>query len=59
MSKINVLIADDHALVREGIAAFLNLCDDIEVIAEASDGLETIKKTDKRSEEHTSELQSH
>ncbi|GBD98037.1 oxygen regulatory protein NreC [bacterium BMS3Abin07] len=47
MSKINVLIADDHALVREGIAAFLNLCDDIEVIAEASDGLETIKKTDK------------
>jgi DNA-binding NarL/FixJ family response regulator len=44
MSKIRVLIADDHTLVREGIAAFLKLCDDIEVIAEASDGLEAIEK---------------
>jgi DNA-binding NarL/FixJ family response regulator len=43
--KKRVLIADDHALVREGIAAFLRLCDDIEVIAEASDGLEAIEKT--------------
>ncbi len=47
MSKIRVLIADDHTLVREGIAAFLKLCDDIEVIAEASDGLEAIEKTKK------------
>jgi len=47
MSKIRVLIADDHALVREGIAAFLKLCDDIEVIAEASDGLEAIEKAKK------------
>ena len=45
MSKTRVLIADDHALVREGIAAFLKLCDDIEVIAEASDGLDAIQKT--------------
>lgn len=45
MSKIKVLIADDHALVREGIAAFLKTCDDIEVIAEASDGIEAIEKT--------------
>ncbi len=45
MHKKKVLIADDHALVREGIAAFLRLCDDIEVIAEASDGLEAIEKT--------------
>jgi DNA-binding NarL/FixJ family response regulator len=44
MSKIKVLIADDHALVREGIAAFLKLCDDIDVVAEASDGLEAIQK---------------
>jgi len=43
--KKKVLIADDHALVREGIAAFLKLCNDIEVIAEASDGLEAIEKT--------------
>ena len=47
MPKKKVLIADDHALVREGIVAFLKLCDDIEVVAEASDGLEAIEKTDK------------
>ncbi len=47
MSKIKVLIADDHTLVREGIAAFLKLCEDIEVVAEASDGLEAIEKTKK------------
>ncbi len=47
MNKKKVLIADDHALVREGIAAFLKLCDDIEVVAEASDGIEAIEKTEK------------
>jgi len=47
MHKKKVLIADDHALVREGIVAFLKDCDDIEVIAEASDGLEAIEKTNK------------
>jgi two-component system, NarL family, response regulator NreC len=47
MHKKKVLIADDHALVREGIVAFLKLCDDIEVVAEASDGLEAIEKTGK------------
>jgi two-component system, NarL family, response regulator NreC len=44
MTKTKVLIADDHALVREGIAAFLKLCDDLEVIAEASDGIEALEK---------------
>jgi two-component system response regulator NreC len=47
MSKIKVIIADDHALVREGIAAFLKFSEEIEVIAEASDGLEAIEKTNK------------
>lgn len=47
MSKIRVLIADDHALVREGIAAFLRLCDDIEVVGEASDGIEAIERAHK------------
>lgn len=47
MSKTTVLIADDHALVREGIIAFLKLCDDIEVVAEASDGLEAVEKARK------------
>lgn len=44
MSKISVLIADDHALVREGIAALLRLYDDIEIVGEASDGIEAIKR---------------
>ena len=47
MPKKKILIADDHALVREGIAAFLKLCEDVEVIAEASDGLEALEKTAK------------
>jgi DNA-binding NarL/FixJ family response regulator len=47
MHKKKVMIADDHALVREGIAAFLKLCDDFEVVAEASDGIEAIEKAGK------------
>jgi two-component system NarL family response regulator len=44
MSKIRVLIADDHALVREGISALLRFFDDIEVVGEASDGIEAIDR---------------
>lgn len=47
MSKIRVLIADDHSLVREGLAAFLRMCDDIEVVCEASDGIEAIERAQK------------
>lgn len=42
--KTKVLIADDHDLVREGIGKLLELYDDIEIIAEAGDGLETVNK---------------
>ena len=42
MAKIRILIADDHVLVREGIRALLSLCDDLEVVGEASDGQEAI-----------------
>jgi DNA-binding NarL/FixJ family response regulator len=42
MAKIRILIADDHALVREGIRALLSLCDDLEVVGEAADGMEAI-----------------
>jgi len=44
MSKTRILVADDHALVREGIIALLKCYDDIEVLAEAADGRETIEK---------------
>jgi DNA-binding NarL/FixJ family response regulator len=38
MSRIRVLVADDHALLREGIRALLNLSADLEVVGEAQDG---------------------
>ena len=38
MKKIRVLIADDHALFREGLRALLNAMPDIEIVGEASDG---------------------
>ena len=44
MSKTRILIADDHALMREGIIAFLKFYDDIEIVGEASNGLEAIEK---------------
>ncbi len=37
-AKIRVLICDDHAVVRQGLTAFLQVQDDIEVAGEASDG---------------------
>lgn len=44
MEKINVLIADDHDLVREGITKLLELYEGVNVVGEAGDGLETINK---------------
>ena len=37
-APIRVVLADDHAVVRQGLRTFLDLQDDIEVVAEASDG---------------------
>ena len=45
MSKIRVLIADDHAILREGIRALLHLADDIEVVGEAVDGSQAVEMT--------------
>ncbi|MBI2913788.1 MAG: response regulator, partial [Chloroflexi bacterium] len=44
MSKIRVLIADDHAIVREGVRMILEAQPDMEVIAEAADGREALTK---------------
>lgn len=38
-----VLVADDHAMVRQGLCLMLNACPDIEVIAEASNGQEAVE----------------
>ncbi len=43
MSKIKVLLVDDHALFREGLRSLLNDQDDIEIVGEAEDGLEATK----------------
>jgi len=43
MSKIKVLIADDHPAFREGLAQLLNKQEDIEVVAEAEDGQQTVE----------------
>jgi len=40
---IRVVLADDHAVVRQGIRQFLETGSNITVVAEASDGLEAIK----------------
>ena len=42
--QIGVLIVDDHAVVREGLRAFLELQDGIAVVGEASDGSEAIEQ---------------
>ncbi|MBI5650332.1 MAG: response regulator transcription factor [Chloroflexi bacterium] len=42
MGKIRVLLVDDHIMLREGLKALLNLSDDCQVVAEASDGREAI-----------------
>jgi DNA-binding NarL/FixJ family response regulator len=43
MSKIRVLIADDHAILREGVRALLAGTEDIEVAGEAADGLQAVE----------------
>ena len=40
---IRVLIADDHAVVRQGQRTFLALQDDMEVVADAADGEEAVR----------------
>jgi DNA-binding NarL/FixJ family response regulator len=43
-SKIRVLIADDHPVVREGLAAMLSREPDIDVVGEAQDGQEAVDR---------------
>lgn len=44
MNKIRVLIADDHAVVREGLRKLLEEQTDMEVVGEATDGVQTVRK---------------
>ena len=42
VNKIALLIVDDHILLREAIRSTFEKCEDIEVVAEAGDGLEAV-----------------
>ncbi len=42
MQPITVIVANDHALLREGLAMLLSLQNDLKVIGEAADGLEAV-----------------
>jgi len=48
MDKIRILLADDHALVREGTKELLEREDDLEVVAEASDGKTAVQLATKQ-----------
>jgi len=47
MSKIRVLVVDDHAVVRDGLCALLRLTPDIEVVGEAANGREALEMVKK------------
>jgi two-component system, NarL family, response regulator NreC len=42
-SRIRILVVDDHAILREGVRALLQLHADFEVVGEASNGMEAIE----------------
>ncbi len=44
MSKIRIMIADDHSIVREGLKQLLELEEDFLVVGQASNGVETLEK---------------
>ena len=41
---IRILIADDHAMVREGIRSFIQVNPDLEVVGEAADGVDAVEQ---------------
>ncbi|MCB9007207.1 MAG: response regulator transcription factor [Ardenticatenaceae bacterium] len=47
MSKIQVMLVDDHAIVREGLRMLLTEEADIEVVGEASNGKEAVLRAEK------------
>ena len=44
MTKIRILCVDDHAVVRDGIGAILNLQPDMTLVASASTGREALEQ---------------
>ena len=44
---IRILITDDHGVIRAGLRALLDGIPELEVVGEASDGLEVLRKVEK------------
>ena len=44
---ITILVVDDHAVVREGLRAFLGLQDGFEIVGEAADGEEALEQAER------------
>lgn len=42
-NRIRVMLVDDHAMVRRGLATFLQIYDDLELVGEAADGAAAIQ----------------
>jgi DNA-binding NarL/FixJ family response regulator len=42
ITRIRVLLVDDHAVVRRGLRGFFELLDDIEIVGEAEDGAQAV-----------------
>jgi two-component system, NarL family, response regulator LiaR len=42
---IHVLLADDHAIVRQGLSYFLGLQEDLSIVGEATNGKEAVERT--------------
>ncbi len=45
--RIRVLVVDDHAVVRRGLRAFLELQDDLEIVGEAENGIAAIAEAER------------
>jgi DNA-binding NarL/FixJ family response regulator len=43
---IRILLADDHAVVREGLRTFLELQGDMQIVGEAADGEEAVREAE-------------
>lgn len=46
---INIFIADDHAMMREGLKRIIAGADDVRIVGEAADGPEVLEKVGKNS----------
>ena len=43
LSRIRVLVVDDHTVVRSGLSAFLSVYDDLELVGEAAGGAQAVE----------------